>query len=65
MNHPHSVEQPRYVIYHRDGVVLVERVTELLQRVEELDVILGFVSRVCDLGVELLPSLTGVLGDYV
>lgn len=59
MDHLDGADEGRDGIQHALGVTLVERLVELLQGVEVLEIVSCLVGGVSDLRVQLLPRLRG------
>ena len=57
MYHADSVDESGYAVEHTHRVTVVQRVAELLQGIQVLDVVFSLVGVVCDAPVQLLPQL--------
>ena len=57
MDHADGVDESGYAVEHTHGVTVVQRVTELLQGIQILHVVLSLVRVVCDAPIQLLPQL--------
>lgn len=57
VDHANGIDEPWDALQHAHWVRVVQRVTELLQCIQELDIVLGLIGIVSDASVQLLPSL--------
>ena len=50
-------------VQHAHWVTLVQGLAQLLQSVQVLQVVLGFIGGICDAGIKLTPCLEGGVAD--
>ena len=57
MDHADRIDEASDALRHTDRLTAIQRITELLQRVQVFHVVLGFVRRIRQLVVVLIPRL--------